>query len=167
MRSWTQDDWLDFPNNEAARALYAERDAHKTSFEDAAAALVLIAAAALERLYKALQESLFQRGLESYVPSIRFSRALWVLAIQYKHLGEWVHGSKVPKELPEVEALVDDPHRTDAAAEFLVRSGFNSYDEFETALLSCVVGMTETGIEPTGESGIVSVAIRGAGFEEP
>ena len=42
-----------------------------------------------------------------------------------------------------VERLVDNALRLDAAAEFLKGSGFTSYDEFESALLTCSYAMGE------------------------
>lgn len=160
VRRWNDGHWIDFAIYASVQSVVQERDALRASYEDAAAALLLIAAASLERLHKALKEPLFERGALSYVPSIRLSRAIWVIALQYKHLGQWIHESKVAPESAEVEALVGDRLRTDAAAEFLNRCGFGSYDQFETALLSCIDGLTDRGLVPTGDSGVPGVTIR-------
>ncbi len=160
VRGWTQGQWLDFGVDESMREIVVERDAHRASYQDAAAALVSIAAASVERLYETLRESLFTRGVMSYAPGIHFSRAIWVLAIHYRHLGKWTHGTGSNEGRADVKALVDDPLRADAAAEFLTRCAFASYDDFETALLSCVGDLTGPSIVPTGDSGIPSAAVR-------
>lgn len=161
IRTWTQSVWLDFPHSEQLRSTVAERDGWNATLQDSAAAIVLIAAASIERLYKAINVSLFDRGIVSYAEHIYFSRALWILSVQYKHLGEWKLVKKLPSERAELEALVGDPLRPDAAAEFLRRSAFTSYQEFENALLSCSDAITEPFLVPSGDGGVPTVMLRG------
>jgi hypothetical protein len=162
VRSWTNDDFLELPHGESRRALYAEKEASKAAYEDSAAALMLISAASLERLSGALGHLILDRGVASYVSHIYFARAVWELSNQYKHLGDWRHNPKkrARRTMRTVILLVDDPLRMDAAAEFLERAAFSSYDEFESALLSCVEGLSGAGVVPGGADGIASVTIR-------
>jgi hypothetical protein len=162
LSGWTDDDLFAFPFDESRRALYAKKEASKATYEDSAGALVLIAAASLERLSRALGQMIVDRGAPSYIPGIHFARAVWELANQYKHLGEWRHDPK-PKRaqstMQVVALLVDDPLRSDAAAEFLNRAGLDRYADFEAALLSCIDGLSSASLVPGGSDGITSVTL--------
>jgi len=164
--TWTDNDLLDLPQSDERQDMLAQREAWQTTYEDSAAAMILIAAASLERLYYALRESLYSRGVESYVKGLRFSRAVWALAVQYKHLGEWRHAKELPGDSSEVEQLVGDALRADAAAEFLRRCAFESYADFERALLSCSEGFSPANVVPSGDRGIPSVKLRGVAADE-
>jgi hypothetical protein len=59
-----------------------------------------------------------------------------------------------------VAALVDDPLREDAAAEFL-RRGFAHYNDLEAAILSCADGLVTDGTIPsTGRAGIPIITMQ-------
>ena len=137
--------------------------AYKSLYEDLGATLILIAAGSVERLYWAVGESVFDRGVQSYESGITFVEAIHRLANQYKHLGEWLHnGPRNAKDEEVVRRLVDNPLRPDAASEFLKRSGFTEYDEFEAALLSCSDGIADPNLLPDGSGGIPTITIRAA-----
>jgi len=134
---------------------------HSALISDAASTMLLIAASELDRLHQKAGISLFERGQSTYVATIRFSRATYALANQYKHLGKWRHNERNGGEDRKlVQALVDDPLREDAAAEFLLR-GYATYDPFEAALLSCSDGIVTDGTIPeTGRAGLPTITMR-------
>ena len=68
-----------------------EMGAFQSLDEDLGATLILIAAASVDRLYRTVGVSLFNRGVSSYGDGISFVRAIQSLANQYKHLGEWLN----------------------------------------------------------------------------
>jgi hypothetical protein len=160
MAMWTDDDYLMLPYSDEREAIATQREALRKTYEDSAAAMMLLAASSLERLHQALNEGLFDRGAASYIEGLRFSRAIWVLAVQYKHLGGWRHASAHLRDSLDVARLVDNALRGDAAAEFLRRCAFESYAEFERALLSCSDELTPDNLIPSGERGIPSVTMR-------
>lgn len=136
-RRRSESEWLDTLNIRAERRRVREHAAKRAIYEDAGAAIVLLLVPELERLYKKIDLSLYERGHESYVPGIKFARALSLLANQYKHLGEW---KKEPEKrhdgLSEVERLVGNGFITDAASEFFLRSRFACYAQVQEAVLS-------------------------------
>ena len=156
-------DWL-IPRvgmDESVREMIYTNAALRALYEDLGATLILLAAASIERLYRSVGVSLFDRGACSYVGSISFVRAVQGLANQYKHWGEWTHGGPRNEEDVRVIAeLVDNPFRTDAASEFLSRSGFEKYEQFEDALLSCSDGIAHPSLLPDGRQGIPTVTLR-------
>jgi hypothetical protein len=145
MEEWTDLRMLDEVMNKDGRERLQQHQANKAIYEDAGAAIALLLLAEMERFFKMSGVSLYERGQESYVPGLKFSRALSHVANQYKHLGAWRHA---PEEnhpgLSEVTKLVEYALRTDAASEFFMRCGFADYDSLQRAVLSCsgdLVGM--------------------------
>jgi len=113
------------------------------NYEDVGSALIMIASASLERLHSALGESLLNRGYRSYVDEVYFSQAVMAIRNQIFHFGEWrdSKSSRGDKDRERLKRLIDDPLRGDAASEFLKRSKFNEYLQFQEALLSCAEGL--------------------------
>jgi len=138
-----------------------EASANRALFTDAASALMLIVASELERLFRETSVSLFNRGESTYAPNICVARAVWSLANQYKHLGEWRQNpdqSRADKAI--VRTLVDDEMRADAAAEFLKRGGYREYHLFENALISCSDNIVGDGSIPaSGRAGMPVVTM--------
>lgn len=148
-------------HDDNVRQMFTDHATLKSLHEDLGATLILIAAASLERLQKATGESVFSKGDETYVPGVTFADAIRRLANQYKHLGDWVkNGSRFPKDEEALTLLVDYPLRSDAASEFLKRSGFTEYAQFESALLSCSEGIAPPHLLPDGRRGIAQVTLR-------
>jgi hypothetical protein len=142
--------------------------ANRALFTDAGSALMLLAMAELDRLHRRVGVSLFERGAATYAPGVSVARAIYALANQYKHLGKW---RKAPHEgkddKPIVAALVGDPMREDACAEFLKRA-FATYDDFERAMLSCADDIVTDGTIPaTGRGGIPVITMRSGSDTSP
>jgi hypothetical protein len=137
IEAWPDLRMLDEMTSKDGRNRLQQHQANKAIYEDAGAAIALLLLAEMERFFKETGVSLYERGLQSYVPGIRFSRALSLVANQYKHLGEWRNESeKAHLQRTEVTKLVGNAFRTDASSEFLVRSGFADYDALQQAVLS-------------------------------
>jgi hypothetical protein len=148
--------------------LFVENSAHKALYEDLGASLVLIAAASIERLQRAIGGDLFVRGVLTYADGVYFSSAIRSLANQYKHFGQWIQeGPGSARDVEIVTKLVDEPLRPDAASEFVRRCGFSTYEEFEVDLLSCSAGIAGASIVPDGANGIATVHLRLAPPSEP
>lgn len=171
--------WFD-PSNAAMVEKMTERDSYQSLYEDTASAIILLAAASLERLHKAIGETLWTRGVPSYARSIKFSRAISLLRDQYMHLGEWRYAATHPSATRKTKRdaalekkrestlkllvrLVKYPLASNAAAEFLERSAFADYSEFEAALASCLDGLVSGPLVPEGHTGIVQLAIKARG----
>lgn len=143
------------------RNVIYENGALQSLYEDLGATLILIAAASIERLYQAVGVSLFKRGVASYADGVCFVEAIHSLANQYKHYGEWLHyGPRNQKDVEIVTRLVEQPLRTDAASEFLKRTAFAEYAEFEASLLSCSDGIADPSFLPNGRAGIPTITLR-------
>lgn len=136
----------EFDKAETRRNMW-ELAAYSALYGDAGSALILIASSSLERLHESTGISLLDRGVYCYVPTIRFSAAITMLANQYKHLGEKIH-RKNQRDHALIAQLVDDPLGEHTASEFLKRSNFTAYEQFQNALLSCCEGLAD-GITPT------------------
>lgn len=148
-------------HDDAVRDLIYTNGGYQSLYEDLGATLILIAAGSVERLYWSVGESVFDRGDQSYADGVTFVEAIHRLANQYKHLGEWLHnGPRNAKDEDVVRRLVDNPLRSDAASEFLKRSGFTDYSQFEKALLSCSDGIADPSLLPDGSAAIPSVILR-------
>jgi hypothetical protein len=143
IQGWTDLRVLDEFMDPAGRLRLQEHGKNKGIYEDTAATIVLLVVAQMERFYKATDISLYDRGRECYLRGVKFSKALKVLANQYKHLGSWLSKTGQARDEHEVSLLVDDPYRADAAAEFLLRSGFVEYADLENSILSCTEGIVE------------------------
>lgn len=160
--------WFDTPEGaksafndpEKKRMIWAAA-AQRTLMTDSASALLLIVAAEYDRFHRSAQVSVLDRGAASYITGIPVARAIHTLANQYKHLGKWrVIPTEGAKERPIIAALVDDPLREDAAAEFL-RRAFTSYDDLEAAILSCADGLVTDGTIPSiGRAGISIITMQ-------
>jgi hypothetical protein len=161
INAWPADKFYTLGSDEEAKQLIWKMEASRALFEDLASILLLLAASTIERFHREVGVELYGRGAESYVAGITFVRAVVALSNQYKHLGQWTHRPR-PRELDRdlVEALVDQPFRTDAAAEFLRRSGFTTYDEFESALLTCSDGIADPSIIADGRGGMRTITVR-------
>jgi hypothetical protein len=141
-----------------------EMGADRALYTDSGAAIILVADAAIDRLHKEVNLSLFDRGAETYVLGVHIAQAISSLANQYKHIGEWLQSpGATSKDREIVKALVGDPVRLDAAAEFLKR-GFTSYNAFEDALISSADDIVTDGTIPArGRSGVPVITMRPAG----
>jgi hypothetical protein len=152
------------PEGDAAlrRAVW-ESGAAQYLYSDLGAVLLLVAASSIEELRRLTDLSIYGRGTPSYADGIPFARAVVALANQYKHRTEWIESGKSHSDDFEVVTkLVDKPLRMDAASEFLLRSGFERYEEFEAALLSCADGIVDPSRLPDGKGGIPTFRIRPA-----
>jgi hypothetical protein len=147
-------------NEQPLKTHIYEMDANRALLTDASAAIILIADAAIDRLYQKVGVSLFARGANTYASGIKIAQAISSLANQYKHLGEWLQTStSMAKDRQVVEALVGDPLKADAAAEFL--SHFADYGEFEDALISCADDIVTDGTIPAkGRAGVPVITMR-------
>jgi hypothetical protein len=160
MQAWTDLRMLDEVTTPVGRARLQEHQANKAIYEDTGATIVLLLLAEMERFFKKTGVKLYERGQESYISTIKLSRALSHLGNQYKHLGEW---RKKPQKkhdgLDEVEKLVGNGFRTDAAAEFFLRSGFTDYDSLQQAVLTCSDGLVGLPlvVDDEGELPMVSL----------
>jgi hypothetical protein len=138
MEEWSDLRMLDEVTNKDGRERLQRHQANKAIYEDSGAAIALLLLAEMERFFKMTGVRLYERGQESYVPGLKFSRALSHVANQFKHLGSW---RDAPEEdhpgLSEVTKLVDNALRTDAASEFFLRCCFADYDSLQRAVLSC------------------------------
>jgi hypothetical protein len=141
-----------------------EMGANYSLANDTASAIVLLIYSELDRLHRATDVSLFERGAFTYVPGIRFSRAVYALANQVKHLGRWKREADAGRDERAILAqLVDDPLRVDASAEFLKR-GYETYDALEAAVISCGDGIATEGIIPAeGRAGVPRITMRPGG----
>lgn len=163
IRGWTELRVLDEFMDPAGRLRFREQGKNKAIYEDTAATIVLLAVAEMERLYKRTDISLYERGRDCYLQGFKFSYALKVLANQYKHLGSWLRKPGQPDEA-EVALLVDDPYRTDAAAEFLLRSNFAEYSDLEHCILSCTDEIVERPLVVDDEGELATVRLQ---YEPP
>jgi hypothetical protein len=143
----------------AGRGRLQEHGKNKAIYEDTAATIVLLTVAEMERFYKQTGVSLYDRGRESYIEGLKFSCALQALASQHKHLGSWLTKPGQPYER-EVSRLVDNPYRIDAAAEFLLRSGFINYWDLEDSILLCTDEIVERPLVVDDEGELPTVRLQ-------
>lgn len=165
--SWFPDKMYDLPRNEEMKQTIWEMGAAQALFEDLASIIILLAGSTLERFRREVKVDLYERGVDCYIPGIKFVRAVAALANQYKHLGQWRHEPR-PKEPDRdiIEVLVGNPLRSDAAAEFLKRCAFSSYDSFESALLTCSDGIADPSFMADGRRGMRTITIRSRVMED-
>jgi hypothetical protein len=161
IREWSESKMLSELATPTGRRRLQEHKANQAIYEDAGASIVLLLVPELERLYKKIDESLYGRGRDSYMPGIKFSRALSLLANQYKHLGEW---RKEPQKqhdgLRDVAKLVDNGFRADAASEFFLRCGFVDYGSVQEAVLSCSEGLVDVPLAIDDDSELPTVRLQ-------
>jgi hypothetical protein len=155
------------PEDDSIRMAIWESGAAQSLYTDLGAVVLLVAASSVEELHQATGLSIFDRGAASYIGDIPFARAVTALANQYKHRAEWIEqGKGRGSDFEIVAKLVDDPLRPDAAAEFLLRSAFASYEAFEAALLSCADGIVDRERLPDGKAGIPTFTISAGASKE-
>lgn len=160
---WSDEQILDALESEDKQKILWETGAHQALYDDLGSVLVLLVVSTMERFFKESGISLYERGLSSYVDGVPFSKALSSLANQYRHLGAWRKSTSDGGQNREiVEKLVDNALRTDAASEFLRRSGFTQYESFEDAVLSCSDGIADPSIVVDGRDGLRRVVLHEA-----
>lgn len=162
IRSWTDSDALDVMTTTAGLQMLQEHKVHQAIYEDTGATILLLSAAEMERFYKETGISLYSRGPDSYVSGIKFAHAVSLVANQYKHLGEWRQSPNKESQMRKLVAkFAGNAFRTDAASEFLLRTGFTTYKVFQDALLSCSEGIVSSPIVVDGTSELPTVSLRG------
>jgi hypothetical protein len=135
-----------------------ERAGLRAQYEDTAAALIVLCAVSLERLYHATGDSLFEHGEKTYAGQT-FSRAVCTLANSYKHLGEQINKPRkkhtTDREL--IVSLASEDNVTGACAEFLLR--FSDYRAFELCLQECGKRFEKAGLSIKSVPGFSEVAL--------
>jgi hypothetical protein len=161
MQGWADLRMLDEVTEPLGRRRLQEHEANQAIYEDAGAAIVLLLVAEMERFFKKTGVKLYELGQESYVPGLKFSRALSHLANQYKHLGSWRDTpEKGHRGRREVTKLVDNPWRTDAASEFFLRCGFANYDSLQQVVLSCSDNLVDRPLVVDDEGELPTVKLQ-------
>jgi hypothetical protein len=160
-RGWSEDEVFAAFRTPSSLRFLQQMKSDQSIYEDSAAAIILIVVAEMERFYRFTGKGLYFTGSESYVKGVKFSYAISRLANQYKHLGEWLETPDTPNgDAQTVQNLVDNPFRTDAAAEFLRRCNFDSYYCFEARVMSCTDDFVEPPFVLNEAAEIPSVRVR-------